>query len=67
VSLGVIFVDLSRLRLEPFGLYSIVNLFAIDGYVLRGRNAQTDLIALYAENGNANVVADYDGFVGVAG
>lgn len=48
-------------------LDALVDFFAMDGHVLRCRDADTDLVALDAEHSNADRVADHQGFANAAG
>jgi hypothetical protein len=52
--------DASRLRdvCYLFGLYPLVNLFAMHGYTLRCREAEAQLIALYGEHSDGDAIAD---------
>jgi hypothetical protein len=52
--------DASRLRdvCYFFGLYTLINLFAMHGYTLRRREAEAHLITLYSEHSDGDVIAD---------
>jgi len=41
-----------------FGLYALVHLFAMHGYTLRCREAEAQLITLYGEHSDGDVIAD---------
>jgi len=51
--------DSARLgHLHGVGLNALVDLFAIHGYLSGGREAETNLGALYSEHGEGYLVAD---------
>jgi hypothetical protein len=48
-----------RVHLRPLSLNALKDFFTVDSDVLRHVDAEPDLIALYPENGDGNVVPDH--------